>query len=237
MDELARQMAVVVWTDVTSISSETVGICGVDSIVARSVGKRFGRRYVFRGVDVRAEPGEVIAITGHNGSGKSTLLRILSGLLTPTEGEVYGLSEGRKLSSENIAHAVGYVAPYVNSYDSFTARENLEFVRRVRRIDSVQNVDDVLSRVGLAKFADQTVGTYSSGMKQRLRIGLALLHDPAILMFDEPGTNLDAAGRDLVASVVMQQKASGRVVILATNSEHEAAMCDREISMTEFVLS
>lgn len=208
----------------------------MDSIVARSVGKRFGRRYVFRGVDVRAEPGDVIAITGHNGSGKSTLLRILSGLLTPTEGEVFGMLEGHKIRSENMTRAVGFVAPYVNSYDSFTARENLEFVCRVRRIDSANNVDEVLSRVGLARFADQTVGTYSSGMKQRLRIGLALLHDPAILMFDEPGTNLDAAGRALVASVVEQQKALRRIVVLATNSEQEAALCDREISMTEFAL-
>ncbi len=133
--------------------------------------------------------------------------------------------------------AMGYVAPYVNSYDSFTARENLDFIRRVRGIRGARRVDDVLRRVGLAAVADQIVATYSSGMKQRLRIGLAILHEPAVLMFDEPGTNLDAAGRELVASVVEHQSNAGGIVFLATNSEQEAAMCEREVCMTEFALS
>lgn len=205
---------------------------------ARDVGKRFGRRFVFRHVDVRFAAGEHIAITGPNGSGKSTLLRILAGLLTPTEGSVDVEWDQGSPGGDDLTRQIGFVAPYVNVYDSFTATENLAFVARLRRLgNAAAMIGRTLDEVGLAAAADQQVGTYSSGMKQRLKLAMAVVHDPAVLMFDEPSSNLDAAGRSVVRRLVESYRDRGRLVLVATNVDDEAAMCQRHVNVADFAPS
>lgn len=177
--------------------------------------------------------GEVVAVTGSNGSGKSTLLRIVAGILRPNRGRVELEVAGRGVSDRDRPLHVGMVAPYLELYRSFTARENLEFQARVRGIDSCmeKSITGLLERVGLKGRGDELLEGYSSGMTQRLRIASALLTRPPCLLLDEPFSNLDRGGRDLVRSVVEEQRERGAIQLVATNREEVAEECDRQISV------
>jgi len=201
-------------------------------LTASGLAHRFGRRLLFRDLAVSVGPGEALAVTGANGSGKSTLLQILAGLRTPTAGEVRLRLSGQEVSAESGPLQIGFVAPYLEVYDGFTARENLVFLARARRLpDPVGQADAALARVGLAGREGDPVATFSSGMRQRLRFASALLARPSLLFLDEPGSNLDAAGRALVQRLVAEQCSDGGAVVLATNVEAEAGLCGLRVEI------
>jgi len=182
------------------------------------IGHRFGRRVLFRSVTLSVSGGEMLAVIGPNGAGKSTLLKILGGLLRPVAGTVTLSVQGRTLSREQIPFQVGFMAPYVGVYEDLTAHENLQFVASVRGMSrSEDRIREVLEAVQISSRARERVRTYSSGMKQRLRIAIAVLADPPVLLFDEPTVNLDAPGRALCAGILADARKRGRVVVVASN--------------------
>jgi len=190
---------------------------------------RFGRRRLFDDLTVAVEPGAPLAVVGSNGSGKSTLLLLFAGLLAPTGGAVRLEVEGRAVEPRDVPRAVGYVAPALDLYDALTARETLAFLARARALpEAAVRIDATLARVGLADRADDPVAAFSTGMRQRLKLATAILHDPPVLLLDEPGATLDAAGRDLTASLVGD---ASRVLVLATNDPAEAALCSRRVEL------
>ena len=198
-------------------------------LTADGLSMRFGRRRLFDGLTVTVEPGAPLAVVGDNGSGKSTLLLLLAGLLAPTAGEVRLEVDGAAVEPRDRPRTVGYAAPALDLYDALTARETLRFLARARALaDGRARVAAVLNRVGLADRADEPVAAFSTGMRQRLRIATALVHDPPVLLLDEPGATLDAAGRTLTASLVADDT---RVVVLATNDPAEADLCARRVGL------
>jgi heme exporter protein A len=202
---------------------------------AHNVGQRFGRLVLFRRLGLRLAGGRSLAITGANGSGKSTLLRILAGLLTPTRGTVRLEVEGTDVAPEDRPLRVGLVAPYLSVYDSLSARENLAFLARARRLEgAAPRIEAALERVQLAARAGDLVGTFSSGMKQRVKYAAALLAEPPLLMLDEPSTNLDVRGLEMVRAVMRQQRDDGRLLLVATNDADEAAACDERLRIEDF---
>ena len=203
-------------------------------VVTSDLGKRFGRRVLFRGLSAIVEGGDRLAVTGANGSGKSTLLRILAGVLRPSKGAVELYVDGERTSAERHPLNTGLVAPYLNVYDGFSPRENLWFVARVRRLASAPaRIDEVLDAVDLTDRADDPVSTFSSGMKQRVKFAVAILPAPPLLLLDEPRVNLDAAGLDMVGRVMDLQRGRGGILVVATNDPAEAAMHDREIRIED----
>jgi heme exporter protein A len=194
----------------------------------------FGRLLLFRDLSLFLRGGETLAVTGANGAGKSTLLRILAGVLTPRHGTVTLSVEGEPVPDEEHSLRAGLVAPAVGVYEELTARETLRFLARVRRLDeAARRIDAVLDRVGLAARADDRVGTYSSGMQQRVKYAAALLPDPPLLLLDEPSANLDDAGRTMVASIVAEQRSRGRLLVVATNRSDEADRHDRHLRIED----
>ena len=201
-------------------------------LTTEGLGQQFGRLVLFRQMDVAMRQGESVAITGANGSGKSTLLRILLGLLTPTVGTVKLWVDGEAVPRAERVEHMGLVAPYLGVYDALSARENLSFLAQARRVSNPNaRIDNVLCRVGLAARADDAVGTYSSGMRQRVKVAAALLHQPPILVLDEPSTNLDAPGRSMMQTVQEEQVQHGGLVIVATNHASEAEGRDRVVAI------
>lgn len=199
------------------------------------LGHRFGRRVLFRDVGFTLLPGEALAVTGANGSGKSTLVRILAGVLRPTKGRAVLRLDGRPVGAEAQPRHVGLVAPYLGLYDDLTARENLAFLARARRLaDAPARIDAVLAEVELTDRGDDRVGTFSSGMRQRVRVATALLAAPPLLLLDEPTSNLDAPGIAMVRRVMAAHRASGRLLVLATNDPGEAGLCERALSVEAF---
>lgn len=205
------------------------------TLAAHDLGHRFGRLVLFRKLSFTLEGGRSLAITGPNGSGKSTLLRILAGVLTPTTGTVALTVDGRAVPRTERPLQTGLVAPYVNVYDGLSARENLTFLAEARRLPRAEaRIAAALEHVGLAGRSGDLVGTYSSGMKQRVKYAAALLTRPPLLLLDEPSVNLDAAGLEMIDRVMADQLAAGRLLVLATNIADEAARCDAAISVEDF---
>ena len=187
---------------------------------------------LFRDLSFRVETGEAVAVTGVNGSGKSTLLRLVAGVETPARGTVALEVGGREVPAAERPAAVGLAGPALGLYAALSARETLRFIVRARGLEGGdERVEAALEQVGLASRAGDLVGTYSSGMQQRVRLATALLHEPVLLLLDEPTATLDAAGRALVAEIVGQQQASGGLVLLATNDPAEVALCGRAVDV------
>jgi len=201
---------------------------------AEGLAKRFGRRLLFRGLDFALEPGDSLAVTGANGAGKSTLLQIVAGVQSPTEGAVRLWLDGDEVEREARPLRTGFVAPYLQVYDAFTAVENLDFIARARRLPEADaRIAAVLDRVGLGQRGDDLIRTYSSGMKQRIRLAAALLTDPPLLLFDEPTSNLDAPGRAVVEQTARDHCDAGGILLIATNVDHEAALCEQRVEVGE----
>jgi heme exporter protein A len=202
-------------------------------IELHKVGKRYGRLRVFRDMGAEVRSGQVLVIAGRNGSGKSTLLRIVAGLARPTSGQVVFYEEDRVLAPEERRRRSGLVAVDVAMYGELTAWENLSFFARVRNLRlSSEEGERALAEVGLAGRADDLVQTYSSGMRQRLKYACALLHRPPFLLLDEPGSNLDEAGRAIVEGIIGRQRERG-LVVLATNEPREVAYGDIVLRVEE----
>jgi len=197
--------------------------------------KRFKRHVLFRGLSLTVRPGMSVAVVGPNGAGKSTLLQILAGLQWPTRGKVKMTVDDRTLPREEQLLAIGFVAPYLQLYDDFTAYENLRFLAKARGITGMDaRIAALLTRVGLEGRGDDPLRTFSSGMIQRMRLASALLPEPLLLFLDEPVTNLDNPGRTLVREIVAEQTSSGGAVVLATNAEAPLAWCTDRLSIPQF---
>jgi len=204
------------------------------SLTAEQVGHRYGSLLLFRRLSFTVEEGESVAVTGANGAGKSTLLRILAGVLDPKAGTVSLRVDGETVPPAAHSQNVGLVAPYLGLYETLTARENLAFLAQARRLsDADRRIATVLDRVGLASRADDPVSDFSSGMQHRAKYAAALLAEPLLLLLDEPSVMLDAAGRDLVESIVSRQRDRGGLVVVATNRPDEAARHDRSLRIED----
>lgn len=204
------------------------------TLTVEHIGHYFGRLVLFRDLSASLSGGETLAVTGANGAGKSTLLRILAGTLPPRSGTVTLTVDGTAVSDDERSLHAGLVAPAVGIYEELTARENLRFLARARRLaDAEARMDTVLDRVGLAARADDRVATYSSGMQQRVKYAAALLADPPLLLLDEPAANLDVVGREMVNALVARQKQRGKVVVVATNRAEEADRHDRQLRIED----
>lgn len=182
----------------------------------RNLGRRFGERWVFRRIEFNLERGQVLTIIGPNGCGKSTLLKVLSGLMPPSEGDVAWSS------------AWGLAALDAQLYPQLTALEHLEFVRQLR--PGSQSSRQLLDNVGLAEATDRPASQLSSGMKARLKLAMALQHDPEVLLLDEPTASLDDSGRAIVERVVADQMTHG-AVIMATNDALDRRMATHELAL------
>jgi len=177
-----------------------------------------------------AAPG-LVAVTGANGSGKSTLLRILAGLLRPSRGTTRLSLAARDVVPAERRRWIGYLAPSLAFYDELSAEENLRFAAETRGLpDPAGCASTALARVGLARRGDDRFDALSSGLQQRLRLAFALLHDPPVLLADEPGSHLDESGRALLASL-LSAEARTRLVVVATNDRREWDLAGERIEL------
>ena len=196
----------------------------------RNLSKNYSGKEVFKGLNKEFNGGK-IGIAGQNGSGKSTLLRCLSGLISPSSGSIEWNLNGSTFLPKQIAPFLGYAAPYVELYEELTARENLEFIKNLRSGQDCASVDDLARKFEISQFADSLYGKLSSGQQQRVKLAASVVHKPSILCLDEPGTNLDEKGHEIVKRMADECTESGGILLLASNQAQELKLCDSSIDM------
>jgi len=191
-------------------------------IIVKKLVKRFGPLTVLKGLDFEVKSGEFVALLGPNGAGKTTLLRILATLSRPTSGLVQVASYRLPQAGTSLRADLGVVSHQPLLYGDLTAEENLRFFGKLYSVDS-ERVREVLKLVGLAKRKDDLVRTFSRGMQQRLTIGRAILHDPQVLLLDEPHTGLDQEAGEILDSVLRSVALEGRTVVMTSHDLVRAA--------------
>jgi heme exporter protein A len=210
-------------------------------IEAIKVTKAFGLRPVLRGVDLIVAPGEFVALFGPNGAGKSTLLRIISTLARPTTGRVRIAGYDLPKYADQARGLLGVVSHQPLLYGELSAGENLLFYARMYGLDTATRdarIKEVLAQVGLSKRAADQVRTFSRGMQQRLAIARAVLHNPPVLLFDEPYTGLDQDAALTLDGVLKEVAAQGRTVLMTTHDLLRGVqMADRVAILSKGVIA
>lgn len=193
--------------------------------------RHFGRFAALRGITANFDSGKLHVIVGDNGAGKSTLLRVIAGLLAPTRGQVSVLGTG---DLRSIAPQVGYMAHAPLLYDELSAMENLRYFAALYGIYDDERCVRAIRSVGLDPKLARRVGQYSQGMRQRISLARAVLHDPKLLLLDEPFSNVDVHSAREMAKLLGQMRDQGRTIVVVT---HQAAImepvADESIMMAE----
>ena len=187
-------------------------------IEVKKLVKRFGLKTILRGLDFSVEPGEFVALLGPNGAGKTTFLRILATLSRPSLGEVSVAGYSLPNEAAQVRAKLGVVSHLPLLYPDLTAEENLLFYGRMYGIGNMSaRVTEVLEMVGLDNRRKDLVRTFSRGMQQRLAIGRAVIHDPEVMLFDEPYTGLDQDASEMLDEVLRSVAAKGRTVVMTSH--------------------
>jgi heme exporter protein A len=206
--------------------------CPSFALTATDIEHAFQRRRIFSGISLSISNNRTLGITGRNGSGKSTLLRILSNLLSPSRGTIELSVDNTTVKRDNYYRHIGFVSPYIALYEEFTAMEHVRINAQLRAVPFDERATvETLALLRLDHRRHDDIKTYSSGMKQRMKYALALLHSPALLLLDEPMTNLDQEGITTVENIVALHRKRGGGVIIATNDERDKSLCDTLLSV------
>lgn len=187
---------------------------------ASRLGKRFRSEWIFRNLTFSFTSGNLYAITGPNGSGKSTLLQILSGQLPPSEGNLQLTVNHTKVANDEVYRYISFAAPYMDLIDEFTLAEQIRFHFRLKPMLRDFSATHIIEELYLTDATDKYLGNFSSGMKQRLRLGLCFFTDCPIMFLDEPSTNLDEKAMHWYRHNLKKYTA-GRLTIIASNNRQE----------------
>ena len=201
------------------------------ALSATGLGRRFGDRWAVRGIDLEVRRGEVLGLLGPNGAGKTTTVRLLTALIRPTEGSAAVEGFDVVTQPDDVRGRVGILTETPGLYDKLSAQANLDFFGRLYGLDAAQRADGIeryLRLFGLWERRDEVTGTFSKGMKQKLAIARALLHDPSVVFLDEPTAALDPEAAFIVREAIETLRRAGRTIVLATHNLDEAdRLCDR----------
>lgn len=177
--------------------------------------------------------GERCAILGPNGSGKSTLLKVLSGHLSPSKGSVSFRQDNKVYAVEEVYHLVSYAAPYIELIEEFTLEEAVHFHSGLKPLLPGITPSSLQEILALPKSKQKEIRFFSSGMKQRLRLALAVCSDTPVLLLDEPATNLDVQGIEWYKNLI-GEFAANRLVVIASNDPHDAAFCPLHLNIMDY---
>ena len=200
-------------------------------ISLQNLGKRFNREWLFRHFDYQFHKNKSYAITGPNGSGKSTLLQVIAGYTIFNEGKIsFNLSD-IEIPAEKMFEQVSIAAPYLELIEEMNLKEFLNFHSKMKPMLPAFSFYEIATILGLAQAVDKEIRYYSSGMKQRLKLGQAIFSDVPVVLLDEPCTNLDSEGIELYHSLV-EQHCKNRVLIISSNDVQEYGFCDEVINIS-----
>jgi ABC-2 type transport system ATP-binding protein len=205
-------------------------------IEAEGLGKRFGGRTAVTGMDFTVSPGEVFGLLGPNGAGKTTTVRMLTGLLSPSEGRARVFGVDVATGGDALRRSVGLLTEQPGLYDRLTGRENLRFFMKLNEVDervAWPRARAYLERFGLLGREDEPCGGYSKGMRQKLAIVRALVHEPKVIFLDEPTSGLDPEAARTVRDAVAELAAEGRTIVLCSHNLAEVERLCRRVAVVK----
>ncbi|HEX8514753.1 MAG TPA: ATP-binding cassette domain-containing protein [Bacteroidia bacterium] len=203
-------------------------------ITLNNIGKRYNYEWIFRKVNYNFSAGNNYVILGSNGSGKSTLLQVIAGNLIPSEGEIEFSPAGKILETEKTYEHLSYAAPYLDLYEEFTLAESINFQGKFKPFRSNLDTEQVIAITELGKAKNKQLKYYSSGMKQRVRLALAVLSDTPLLLLDEPTSNLDRKAIEWYHSLVNDHSANRLIIVASNQQEYEYPFCNKELKVEDF---
>ncbi|WP_316843354.1 ABC transporter ATP-binding protein [Pedobacter psychrodurus] len=202
------------------------------NISLNNVGRRFNKEWIFRNLSTEFKSGNSYAILGPNGSGKSTLLSVLTGSLSPSEGEI-SFSDTKEIPVENIYKYISLAAPYLELVETFTLRESIDFHFKFKNFALGIDAKKLITILGLEKAANKQIKYFSSGMKQRTKLALACCTDTPILFLDEPTSNLDVQGISWYRELI-ENFGKDRLMIIGSNQSQEYDFCTNQIQISDY---
>lgn len=203
-------------------------------IQVTAASKRFNKEWIFSNLDFSFTTGQHYALIGNNGSGKSTLLQIIAGYIGLTKGTIHWTNNsGEDIDSINIFQYISIAAPYLELVEEFTALEQIAFHQQFKPLETGLSPIELLEKIGLSNAANKQIRNFSSGMKQRLKLALAIFDQAPILILDEPCSNLDQEGIQTYHQL-MQAYAMHKLIIVASNDPQEYKFCSQQVSLSDF---
>lgn len=202
-----------------------------------AIGKKFQKNWVFKDLDYKLESSKAYAITGPNGSGKSTLLQITSGIIPPTKGDIsYEILENEKkipISADNIYKYLGFASPYMQLIEEYSLAELLKFHFSFKKATGNISQEEIIEKMYLTDAKHKLIKNFSSGMKQRLKLGLCFYTENRLLLLDEPTTNLDEKGIDWYMQEVTKL-VNKKLIVISSNIRREYEFCHEIIDLLDF---
>jgi ABC-type multidrug transport system ATPase subunit len=202
-------------------------------IQLENLGKKFRKEWIFRNVNLSFEVGKNYTFVGPNGSGKSTLLQVLIGVMPQTEGKVNYSNINQEVSVDDIYKKIVIAAPYLELVEEFTLLESVEFHQKFKPFKDQISASELIEKIQLSQHKDKTVKNFSSGMKQRLKLGLAFYSEAPIILLDEPTSNLDAQGTAWYLEQI-EKHTTDRLLIICSNQPSEYAFCNNIVDIRDY---
>lgn len=205
-------------------------------VTLSNIGKRYNYEWIFRKVNYEFTNTNSYVILGGNGSGKSTLLQVIAGNLISSEGEIKYLSETNKkeIAIENVFQHMSFASPYLEIFEEFTLAESIEFQAKFKPFFTGLNPETIIALTQLEKAKDKQIKHYSSGMKQRVRLALAILSDTPLLLLDEPTSNLDKKAIDWYQNLIANYTQNRLVIVCSNQLEHEYFFCKKQVHIEDY---
>jgi ABC-type multidrug transport system ATPase subunit len=205
------------------------------TIRLENLGKKFRKEWIFRNVNLTFEAGQNYTFVGPNGSGKSTLLQVLIGVMPQTEGIISYTSDNQTVEIDNIYKKIVIAAPYLELVEEFTLLESVEFHQKFKPLKDNITPNQLIDLLQLSQHKDKTIKNFSSGMKQRLKLGLAFYSEAPIILLDEPTSNLDAQGTAWYLEQIEKHTAN-RLLIICSNQPNEYGFCKNIVDIRDYKL-
>ena len=199
-----------------------------------NIGRRFKKEWIFKNTTIELKENSIVAVEGPNGSGKSTLLKIISGSDIPSEGEVIYKLNQKQIEVENIFNYISYTAPYIDLPEQLTLMELINFHKKLKKFINSPSEVELIEKMYLYDSKDKVLKDFSSGMKQRLKLGLAILSDSDLLILDEPCSNLDHKGIEWYKQVLSEYSNKRQIFIGSNKNENETFLATTKINILDF---
>lgn len=203
-------------------------------IKTQNIAQKFNREVIFKNITLELNSPETVAVLGGNGSGKSTFLKILCGKSLPAAGEIIYEHLGKTIPQETVYKQVSMCAPYLGIYEQFSLNELIHFHFKFK--NTVNGVDKsaVPEMLNLSKHAEKQIEKFSSGMKQRVKLGLAVLSASPLLLLDEPFSNMDEANQNMMSDLIREHGANRLTIICTNHQSNELKLCNRQINIEDY---